>query len=107
MQIALMHELICMICKLGISRFKCDFLRILFRQHSLSVTGHILVTKHDRKLGFVAFNSKNISTGCNRALFSIYVFHILLYVLKFWIFDFFPKKIKKSGFAVRKEGKGG
>ena len=69
MQIAFMHELICIICKLGVSRFKCDFLRILFRQHLLAVTGHILVTKHDRKLGFVAFNSENISTGRNRALF--------------------------------------
>ena len=107
MQIAFMHELICIICKLGVSRFKYDFLRILFQQRSLAVTGHILVMKHDRKLGFVAFNSENISTGRNRALFSSFVFPIFLYVLKFLIFIFFPKKNEKSGFAVRKEGKRG
>ena len=52
---------------------------------------------------------KNIPTGRYSALFSNFVFPILLFVLKFLIFDFrfFPKKNEKSGFAVRKEGKGG
>ena len=43
MQITLMRELICIVCKLGVSRFKCDFLKIWFRQHSLAVPEDILV----------------------------------------------------------------
>ena len=57
MQIAMMHELICMICKLGVSSSKCDFL-ILFQKHSLAVTEDILVTEHARKLGFAAIYQK-------------------------------------------------
>ena len=59
MKIALLHELVCIICKLGVFRFKCDFLQILFRQQ---------VTELARKLGFTAIYSGNISTCSDRAL---------------------------------------
>ena len=51
MQIALMHELISVIGKLGVFMFECDILKIFFRQHPLAVTEDILVTEHGRKLG--------------------------------------------------------
>ena len=77
MQIALMHELICIICKLGVSRFKCDFLKFLFGQLSLAGTEDILVTEHARKLGFAAIYSENISTGSVFSFFVSLIFYLL------------------------------
>ena len=78
--------------EIGVSKFKCDFLTILFWQHSLAVTEDILVTEHARKLGFAAVYAENISTGSDRALF---LFLSLLFISsKICSFNFFVKNGK-------------